>query len=178
MTCCRSCNLAKADQPLEEFARSVDVKVEDLPVYGDPVIDNANLPVEIRAIRKRIFERLRRGELNASGRSAQKKIEKEYRREFWSTSQGQELEAAEPSLPGQVRIAIPEIKTVAKTVREYVLLLELAKSARTRELIGTVLGAEVDVESRVRSIASASTDEALRKRLNQALRRFERAINR
>ena len=79
VTCCRSCNRAKADRPLEEFAQLVNVKLEDLPVHGDPVIDNDRRPLEIRIIRKRIFDRIRSGELNAKGRSAQKKIEKAYR---------------------------------------------------------------------------------------------------
>ena len=174
VTCCRSCNIAKADKPLEEFVQLVNVEVEDLPVHGDPIIDNDRLPIEIRIIRKRIFDRVRSGQLNAKGRSAQKKIEKEYRREFWKTPTGQELEAEEPSLPGQVRIAIPEIRTVAKTAREYLLLVELAKSANTRELIGTVLCA--DVEGRVRLIARTGKDVALKKRLNYAIRRFERIM--
>ena len=176
VTCCRSCNTAKADQPLEEFVRLFKVELKDLPVHGDPVIDNDRLPIEIRIIRKRIFDRIRSGHLNAQGRSAQKKIEKAYRQEFWTSSIGQELEAEEPSLPGQVRIAIPEIRTVAKTAREYVLLIELAKSSKTRELIGTVLSADVDVEDRVRSMAISRKDVALTKRLIYALRRFECAI--
>ena len=176
VTCCRSCNSAKADKPLEEFVQLINLEIEDLPVHGDPIIDNERLPIEVRVIRKRIFDRMRSGQLNVKGRSAQKKIEKEYRREFWTTSAGQRLEATEPFLPGQVRIAIPEIKTVAKTAREYLLLVELAKSANTRELIGTVLRADVDVEDRVRSMASTSKDVALTKRLNSAIRRFERII--
>ena len=176
VTCCRSCNSAKADRSLQEFATSINIEVEDLPVHGDPVIDNQDLPIEIRAIRKRIFDRIRSGKLRTRGRSGQKKIEKAYRREFWSTPLGQALEAEEPSLPGQVRVVIPEIKTVAKTEREYLLLVELAKSAKTRELIGTVLDATVDVESRVRSMANRERDTALAKRLNNALSRFERAV--
>lgn len=176
VTCCRSCNSTKADRPLEEFALTVNVDVDDLPVHGDPVIDNENLPIEIRSIRKRIFDKIRRGELDARGRSAQRKIEKAYRREFWSTSIGQALETEEPTLPGHVRILIPEIRTVAKTAREYLLLVELAKSANTRELIGTVLDEDSDVEARVRSIVRTSKDIALVKRLNQALVRFERTV--
>ena len=177
VTCCRACNEQKADRPLEEFLKVVNLEIEALPVHGDPIIDNEKLPIEIRCIRKRIFDRIRSGSLNAKGRSAQKKIEKAYRRDFWSTSIGKELQAAEPSLPGQVRIAIPEIRAVAKTAREYILLVELAKSANTRELIGTVLGAEIDVEDRVRRMAGSSKDIALKKRLNYALQRFERKAN-
>ncbi len=176
VTCCRTCNGMKADRPLEEFADTVGVKVVDLPVHGDPIIDNEELPIEIRVIRKRIFDRARLGSLSFSGRSAQKKIEKAYRAEFWASPLGQELEAEEPGLPGRVRIVIPEIKTIAASAREYLLLVELAKSANTRDLIGTVLNADVDIESRVRSIADKSRDAPLAKRLKQALRRFERAV--
>ena len=178
VTCCRTCNGVKSDQTLEDFARTINVNIEDLPVHGDPVVDNEDLPIEIRVIRKRIFDRIRVGTLSASGRSAQKKIEKAFRREFWSSSLGQELEAAEPSLPGHVRIVIPEIKTIAKTAREYLLLVELAKSANTRDLIGTVLKSDIDIESRVRSMANKSSDAALARRLKQSLRRFERALTR
>ena len=178
VTCCRACNSAKADQPLQEFARTINVHIENLPVHGDPVIDNQAIPIEIRMIRKRIFDRLRIGDLNATGRSAQKKIEKAYRREFWATPAGKALEAEEPSLPGQVRVVIPEIKTIAKTEREYLLLVELAKSAHTRELIGTILSPDVDIESRVRSMAQRQDNPALAKRLNHALRRFERIARR
>ena len=176
VTCCRVCNSAKADQSLQEFARTINVQIEQLPVHGDPVIDNQEIPAEIRIIRKRIFDRIRMGNLNARGHSGQKKIEKAYRREFWATPVGKALEAEEPSLPGQVRVVIPEIKTVAKTEREYLLLVELAKSAYTRELIGTVLKPNVDIESRVRSMAQRGDNVALAKRLNYALRRFERIV--
>ena len=70
---------------------------------------------------------------------------------------------------------IPEIRTIAKSAREYMLLVELAKSANTRNLIGTVLKVDVDVEGRVRSIASRTNDPALKKRLSWAIRRFEKA---
>ena len=36
VTCCRSCNRAKADKPLEVFVQQVNVELEDLPVHGDP----------------------------------------------------------------------------------------------------------------------------------------------
>ena len=85
VTCCRSCNSAKADKPLEEFVQLINLEIEDLPVHGDPIIDNERLPIEVRVIQKRIFDRMRSGQLNVKGRSAQRKIEKEYRREFWTT---------------------------------------------------------------------------------------------
>lgn len=176
VTCCLSCNRRKADRSLEEFAREVDIKIEDIPIHGDPVIDNHEMPIQIRLIRKRVFDRIRRGDIRVGGQSAQNKIEKEYRREFWSTEMGQKLENEEPLLPGHVRIMIPEIKTIAKTPREYALLVELAKSANTRELIGSVLSADTDIEARVRSLANRNKDLALEKRINHALRRFNKVV--
>ena len=176
VTCCRSCNTRKSDMPLTEFARTVNVSVDKLPVHGDPIIDNEELPIEVRLIRKGIFDRIRKGKISVSGSSGKNKLEKTYRREFWATPLGKKLEAEEPSLPGQVRIMLPEIKTIAKTPREHLLLLELAKSANTRNLIGTVLTVDVDVEAIIRSMAKRDKDESLTKRLNQAIRRFERVL--
>lgn len=177
-TCCRSCNELKAARPLAEFAREINIEVEDLPVHGDPVVNNGKLPIQIRLLRKQIFDRMRQGALKIKGKSAQNKLEKTYRREFWATELGQKLKAQQPLLPGHVRIMVPEIRTVAKTAREYLLLVELAKSANTRDLIGTVLGADIDIEARVRSLARRGKDPSLEKRLNQALRRFEKANRR
>ena len=38
VTCCRTCNSQKAAQPLSEFARELNVRIEKLPVHGDPVL--------------------------------------------------------------------------------------------------------------------------------------------
>lgn len=56
------------------------------------------------------------------------------------------------------------------------LLVELAKSARTRSLIGSVLTGTVDVEGRVRSLHEREKKPAMRKRLEDALKRFDRAV--
>jgi len=178
VTCCSQCNRRKSNTPLEEFAISVNIDVHALPVHGDPVIDNEALPIQIRLLRKRIFDRLRSGELAVSGKSSQKKLEKIYRLEYWQTDEGKALEAEFPSLPGHIRIVIPEIRTVAKNRREYLLLVELAKSANTRSLIGSVLTTECDVESRVRAMEGKTNDATLKKRLEQSLRRFERKLGR
>lgn len=178
VTCCHPCNQQKADQTLADFAKSVNIKIDELPIHGDPIIDNEGLPIEIRLLRKHIFERIRQGKFRARGASAQRKIEKEYRRKFWETPLGRELEDTEPLLPGHVRIMIPEIKTLAKTGREYLLLVELAKSANTRDLIGSVLKRDIAIEDRVRSMANRNQNSALGKRLNQALKRFERTVKR
>jgi len=125
-------------------------------------------------LRKRIFDKARTGEIRIAGKSAQKKIEKTYRREFWQTPEGKALEAEFINLPGHVRIMVPEIQTIAKTAREFFLLLELAKSANTRNLIGSILVAESDVEQRLLSIEARTNDTALKARIQQALNRFER----
>jgi len=175
---CRECNQRKANLPLDHFAKSMAIRIEELPVHGDPVIDNTDLPLQLRLLRKRIIEKVRLGEVRITGRSAQWKLEKSYRREFWQTLEGQALEAEFPRLPGQVRIMIPEIQTVAKNEREYLLLVELAKSARTRNLIGTVLTRGCDVEDRVRSFERKTSDERLRRKLGWALGRFEKEVRR
>lgn len=175
VTCCSPCNGRKANLPLAEFARLVNVQVEELPIHGDPVIDNDKLPIQIRMLRKSIFDRMRQGKLHIGGTSAQKKIEKRYRSEFWETELGQKLITEQPQLPGQVRIMIPEIMTIAKSQREYLLLIELAKSANTRNLIGTVLSRDDDIEGKVRSLANRNKNPRLEKRLNWAIRRFDKA---
>lgn len=178
VTCCRPCNQRKANLPLGDFARTVNVDIEELPVHGDPVIDNTSLPIQIRLIRKRIFDKIRKGEVSVTGRQAQRKIEKFYRLEFWQTPEGKALEAEFPSLPGHVRIMIPEIQTIAKNKREYLLLLELAKSANTRNLLGAVLTYECDVEERVKALEARTNDTALKKRIGQALNRFQAEMKR
>lgn len=178
VTCCEPCNQKKADMPLEEFARTINVQVEKLPVHGDPVIDNEKLPVELRMVRKRVFDQMRAGELRMSGKSAQRKLEKTYRREFWQTPSGKALEREFSNLPGHVRVMIPEIQTVASNEREYLLLVELAKSANTRNLIGTTLVNGVNVEKVISSMKESSSDLPLRKRLKQAWKRFEKEVKR
>ena len=84
------------------------------------------------------------------------------------------MEAEFPSLPGHVRIMLPEIRAIAKSADEALLLIELAKSARTRELIGNLFKEEVDIIALARAMQVSTTDQALKKRLSQALQRFER----
>lgn len=178
VTCCRQCNQLKSNMPLEQFAQSISIDVCDLPVHGDPVIDNVALPIQIRLVRKSIFDKIRTGQLQVSGRSSQRKLEKEYRRAFWQTEGGKELESEFPSLPGHIRIMIPEIRTIAKNLREYILLIELAKSANTRSLIGSILTPECNVETRLLSIKTKTKDIGLQKRIEQALYRFNRELKR
>ena len=54
------------------------------------------------------------------------------------------------------------------------MLVELSKSANTRNLIGTLLCADCDdIEGRFRSAVEKERDPALKKRMMQALKRFE-----
>jgi len=176
VTCCRDCNGRKSNIPLPEFLSHLNIPVERLPVHGDPVIDNEDLPIQLRFIRKRIFDRVRSGHISAGGKQAQKKIEKEYRRSFWETPDGKELEAEFPSLPGHARVMIPEIKTVASSVQDFILLVELAKSANTRNLINSSLRSATSVHERLLAIRNKSTDHALVKRIDQAFARYEREL--
>lgn len=69
---------------------------------------------------------------------------------------------------------IPEIQTIAKTEEEFTLLLELAKSARTRNLIGTVLTKDCDVMTRTRSLLDKEKDPSRKKKIQHALLRWEK----
>lgn len=71
------------------------------------------------------------------------------------------LEAEFPKLPGHVRAVTPEIRSISKSEREFKLLVELAKSAKTRNLIGTVLKENIDIESRVRSMCGNASYSGL-----------------
>jgi len=98
--------------------------------------------------------------------------------DFWKTPEGQMLENEFKGLPGQVRIMIPEIQTIAKNQNEFFLLVELAKSAKTRNLIGSVLTPDCDISARLASVQSKTPDESLRKKIEWARARFERNIER
>ena len=174
VTCCEPCNQRKSDMPLEAFVHTIAMKAEELPVHGDPIINNESLPIELRLLRKRIFDKARISDIQITGTNAQKKLEKAYRRDFWETSRGKELEAEFPTLPGHARVMIPEIQIAANSEREFLLLVELAKSANTRNLIGTILTADMDIEKTVRAMGERTSDAALQKRLGQALKRFEK----
>ena len=77
---------------LAEFAKSLDIPLDELPVHGDAVIDNEDLPIQIRELRRMIFDQYRKEELRLRGKQAQKKLEKAYRRSFWETAEGKALE--------------------------------------------------------------------------------------
>ena len=175
VTSCLACNQLKGSMPLRDFARTMNFQIEDLPVHGDPVTNNPLLPIQIRLLRRKIIEKGRL-EGTLKGTRAQYKLEKEFRRAFWNTPESLSLQAIFPNLPGQVRIMIPEIQAIAKNKREFLLLVELAKSANTRNLIGSVITTESDVEQVVMNIARKTNDKALRLRLEQALKRWQSAL--
>ena len=176
VTACRPCNARKADLPASVFAKAAGIDLSDLPVSGDPVIDNPNLPEEVRRMRKRVYDAVRSGIEPAQGKSAHQKVEKAYRRELWSSDIGQALAQEYPTLPGHVRAMLPEIEVLAKTDRERALLIELAKSANTREMIGKNLVLGSGIEAKVKQAAEDVKDPALKKRLEQALRRFHKIV--
>lgn len=172
VTACKPCNAKKADLPATVFAQSAGVDLSTLPVSGDPVIDNPDLPDEIRRIRKRVYDAVRNGITPARGKSAHNRIEKAYRSELWAPDFGQALAQEYPTLPGHVRAMLPEIEVLAKNDREKILLIELAKSANTREIIRKTLVMGRGIEVNVVRAAEQSKDPALKKRLEQALMRF------
>lgn len=178
VTACEDCNQRKANISPDTFIEWIGLSPADLPVHGDPVLDNEELPPRIRAVRRLVYDRLRAGEIITRGASTRKRIEKEYRLSLWQTAEGQELRALYPGLPGPVLAMVPEIRTVAKTEREFLLLIELAKNGTTKELIGTSLVRECDVESKARLVQVQTTNEPLKKRLEWALTRFERELKR
>ncbi len=63
-------------------------------------------------------------------------------------------------------------------IRLIFLLVELAKSAKTRNLIGSVLTPDCDISARLASVQSKTPDESLRKKIEWARARFERNIER
>src|SRR5437867_12644517 len=73
VTSCQSCNTRKANQPLDRFARGIQVPLEQLPIHGDPVVGNPNIPIQIRLLRKRIIEQARSTGRILKGTAAQKK---------------------------------------------------------------------------------------------------------
>jgi hypothetical protein len=176
VTSCQACNKLKGSMSLNEFAKTMNIQVDALPVHGDPIIDNLLLPLQIRILRRKIIERSRLHGTVLKGKRAQYKLEKEFRRAFWDTPEGLSLQTTFPTLPGQVRIMIPEIQAIATNKREFLLLVELAKSANTRNLIGGVISTGSNVEHIVRDIAKKTNDKSLQLRLNQALRRWENAL--
>jgi hypothetical protein len=176
VTCCTSCNSRKKHAPLTEFAKKVNINVQDLPIHGNPIIDNESLPIEIRLVRKRIFDNIRLCKADFKGKSAQQKIEKQFRTDIWNSDTGKAMIDKYPNLPGHARIMLPEIETIAKSEADFVLLIELSKSANTRNLIGSELSSAVNVTDFVNTLLKKTKDTSLQKRLQQPIDRTQSVL--
>lgn len=176
VTACRSCNEKKGSMSMKEFADCIKIDVVKLPVHGDLVIDNENLPIQFRILRKQIFDKTRAadGRLQRST-EAQRRLEKAFRLEFHETDLGKEVKAKYPDLPGPVRVMLPQILTIGKNDSEITLLIELAKSAHTRNLIGTeITGRNSVLEELDKVKKQAASDPTLLKRINWAIDRWQK----
>jgi len=178
VTACKSCNETKSSMSLAQFADRINIEIEKLPVHGDPIIDDLNLPLQFRLLRKRIFDKTRaeNGRLQRS-RAAQKRLEKVFRLEFHKTELGKLMLKKYPSLPGPVRVVLPQIQAIAKDESEMQLLIELAKSASTRNLIGSeIIGRRPVQEELEAAKKRAEGNPALLKRINWTLKRWRESI--
>lgn len=175
VTACKSCNEMKGSMSLADFAHHIKIEITDLPVYGDPIIDNLNLPIQFRLLRKKIFAktRMEKGRLQRS-RGAQKRLERAFRYEFHKTDLGKKVLKDYPKLPGQVRVMLPQIEAIAKNEAEMRLLIELAKSAHTRNLIGSEITGKEPIREKLESILKRpDVDPPLSKRIRWALKRWK-----
>ena len=178
VTACKSCNQIKGSMSLAQFAARINIEIEELPVHGDPIIDDVNLPVQFRLLRKRIFDKTRaeNGRLQRSS-EAQKRLEKSFRLEFHKIDPGKRVLNKYPRLPGPVRVMLPQIQTIAKDESEMQLLIELAKSASTRNLIGSeIIGRRPVQEELEAARKRAEGNPALLKRIDWALKRWRELI--
>lgn len=176
VTACRSCNEKKGCMSMKEFANFIKIDIVQLPVHGDLIIDNNTLPIQFRMLRKKVFDKTRaqNGRLQRS-REAQKRLEKTFRLEFHGTELGKEAQEKYPNLPGPVRVMLPQILTIGKNDSEILLLIELAKSAHTRNLIGTEITGRNSVLDELEKVKKrAAFDPALLKRINWAMDRWRK----
>jgi hypothetical protein len=176
VTACRSCNEKKASMSTKEFADCIKIDIVKLPVHGDLIIDNENLPIQFRLLRKRVFDKTRAadGRLQRST-EAQKRLEKAFRLEFHETELGKEVKAKYPDLPGSARVMLPQILSIGKNNSEIALLIELAKSAHTRNLIGTeITGRNSVFEELDKAKKHATANPTLLKRINWAIDRWQK----
>ena len=89
---------------------------------------------------------------------------------------GKEIEDQYPNLPAHVRSMIPEIKTISSNKNDFNLLLELAKSAITRNLIGTFLTKNCNVMEKLKNIMNQTDNKSLTKKINFAIKRYKKTI--
>jgi hypothetical protein len=82
-----------------------------------------------------------------------------------------------PNLPGPVRVMLPQIIAIGKNESEILLLIELAKSANTRNLIGSEITGRLSVlEELERAKKRAVKDPSLLKRIDWAMDRFQKQM--
>lgn len=177
VTSCRVCNERKGELTLSEFAKLINIQIEELPVHGDPIIDNTELPIQFRLLRKRVIDSVRTKGTALKGRRAQYNLERQFRHSFWETPESIEIRNSFSRLPGQVKVMIPEIRSIAHTEEEFLLLIELAKSANTRNLIGTILKSGTNIEKTVRDLGNKTRDSSLKLRIGQAVQRYETKLH-
>jgi len=163
---------------LAQFARYINIDIKQLPVHGDPIIDDPNLPIQFRLLRKRILDKTRAkdGRLQRS-KEAQKRLEKVFRLEFHGTELGETILERYPSLPGPVGVMLPQILVIGKNESEIRLLIELAKSAHTRNLIGSeIVGRMSVLEELENARRKALGNPTLLRRIDWALSRWRKPI--
>jgi hypothetical protein len=178
VTACKSCNEKKDSMNLAQFARYINIDIKQLPVHGDPIIDDPNLPIQFRLLRKRILDKTRAkdGRLQRS-KEAQKRLEKVFRLEFHGTELGETILERYPSLPGPVGVMLPQILVIGKNESEIRLLIELAKSAHTRNLIGSeIVGRMSVLEELENARRKALGNPTLLRRIDWALSRWRKPI--
>ena len=64
---------------------------------------------------------------------------------------------------------VPQIQQLAKSKGDALLLIELAKSAKTRNLVGGHLDSVGDLRSHFQQLQHRTSDEQLRKKIAQAV---------
>ncbi|MDD2192843.1 MAG: HNH endonuclease [Bacteroidales bacterium] len=184
ITVCRSCNSSKKDKSLIEFIETRwDIKISELPIHGDIIMDTPELDSEYRRVRQNCFYRMR-AEDKLKGSNAFKKLEKEFRSNLWATHYGRVLSKRYPELPGQVRASIPLVEYLVPDSRKPIhkLLIEFCKSSQTRALIDDMIrlvsnSNTTNVDNSIKSILSGHYDEGIQNKIEQAYRRAK-IINR
>lgn len=179
ITVCRSCNSSKKDKPLIEYINTHwDIKISELPIHGDVIMDTPELDEAYREIRKDAYYILRSTD-RLRGTEALKKLEKLFRTNLWKTEYGKILCKRFVEIPGHVRSSMPLVEYIVSDTRLPVfnLLVEFCKSANTRAIVDDMVRicANGNLKSTimvVKSVIYASEfDDATNKRIDQAFKR-------
>lgn len=179
ITVCRSCNSSKKDKPLIEYINlHWDIKISELPIHGDIIMDTPELDEEYRNARREAYYYLRKNN-ELKGSNALKKLEKIFRLNLWKTEYGKTLSKRFPRIPGHERASIPLVEYIVSDTRLplFNLLLEFCKTANTRSLLDDMIricsnGNMSSSTNVVKSVVYGSDfDESTKKRLEQAFKR-------